>query len=214
MSGRDVMTQRRNANTQDDEFWESLKEASRFVAGSSRVHRTMRGLVVKFEKAKIPYAILGGMAVNAHGRRQTTDDVDVLLSPQAFVQFRERIAEGNYHLKTGRRWRFIDRANGIPVDFVLAGTSPGWLRPSPVVYPDPENVTEMIDGVCYVNLRTLVELKLATYRYRDFADVTALIKARNLDESFAEQLDPTVRPDFIVCLEEKRRDEEFDARDD
>jgi hypothetical protein len=35
-----------------------------------------------------------------------------------------------------------------------------------------------------------------------------------LDESFQEQLHSSVRGDFIECLEEKRREDEYEARQD
>ena len=50
-----------------------------FFQKNDPVHKTMRRVVKQLEKAKIPYAIVGGMAVNAHGYRRTTNDVDVLL---------------------------------------------------------------------------------------------------------------------------------------
>jgi hypothetical protein len=59
----------------------------------------------------------------------------------------------------------------------------------------------------------LVQLKLAARRYSDFGDVVFLIRVHNLDESFAEQLHPSVRRDYIECLEEKRREDEYEARD-
>jgi hypothetical protein len=206
------MSRRRGRKTGSSDFADRLKWIDSFFHGTSDVHRTMRGLVVKFDRAKIPYAVVGGMAVNAHGHHQTTDDVDVLLTPEGFVRFEELVGEGNYDLQSGRKRRFRDRVTGVSVDFVIAGTRPGWLRPSFVVYPDPAAVTEVIDGVCYVNLRTLVELKLAIGRYRDLGDVAALIAVHNLDETFTEQLEPSLRPLYLLCLEQKRREDEFEAR--
>lgn len=40
------------------------------------------------------------------------------------------------------------------------------------------------------------------------------IRAHKLDESFAHRLHATLRSDFIECLEEKRREEETEARED
>jgi hypothetical protein len=42
--------------------------------------------------------------------------------------------------------------------------------------------------------------------------VVSLICIHNLDESFRERLHLSVRQDFIECLEEKRREEEYEAR--
>jgi hypothetical protein len=194
-------------------FRARMKEIDEFFAGCSRYHRTLRRFAVHLERASIPYAIVGGMAVNAHGHRQTTDDVDLLLTLDGFAQFCERLKAGQFERASGRRWRFIDRVYGAPVDIVMAGTSPAWLRPCPVEYPDPAAAAEVIDGIRYVNLRTLLELKLACYRYRDFGDVAALIRVHNLDESFAERLHPGVRDAYGECLKDKHRQDEYEARE-
>ena len=39
-----------------------------------------------------------------------------------------------------------------------------------------------------------------------------LIRANNLDESFAECLHASVRGDYFECLEEKRREDLYEAR--
>jgi hypothetical protein len=67
--------------TQSLNFLRRLKEISRFFDGRDQVHKSLRRLVRHLKKAGIPYAILGGMAVNAHKYERTTKDVDVLLTP-------------------------------------------------------------------------------------------------------------------------------------
>ena len=46
------------------------------------------------------------------------------------------------------------------------------------------------------------------------ADVVNLINVHNLDESFLNRLHPSIRRDFVDCLEEKRREDEYLARED
>jgi hypothetical protein len=65
-----------------------------------------------------------------------------------------------------------------------------------------------------VDLPTLVQLKLAAGRYQDFADVVNLIRENHLDESFQQQLAPSIHGDFIECVEEMRREDEYEARQD
>jgi hypothetical protein len=62
-------------------------------------------------------------------------------------------------------------------------------------------------------LPQLIQLKLAAGRYYDFGDVVFLIRTHNLDESFMAQLHPSVHKDFIECLEEKRREDDYQARE-
>src|SRR5262249_22285214 len=85
-------------------------------------------------------------------------------------------------------------------------------KPGPIAFPDPTDVCETIDRYQVVDLLTLVQLKLAARRHRDFADVVELIRCNNLDESFEQKLHRTVRSDYIECLEEKRREDEYEAR--
>jgi hypothetical protein len=40
-----------------------------------------------------------------------------------------------------------------------------------------------------------------------------LIRVHDLDESFMEKLHPSARGDFIECLEEKRREDEYEAQE-
>ena len=63
-----------------------------------------------------------------------------------------------------------------------------------------------------IDLPTVIQLKLAARRYQDLADVVNLIRANELDESFQEKLHPSVRADFIECVAEKQREDEYEAR--
>ena len=83
-----------------------------------------------------------------------------------------------------------------------------------IAYPDPAKVRQPIKRINYLDLQTLIQLKLAARRHQDFADVVNLISVHNLDESYLDRLHPTVRKDFIECLEEKRREDEYEASEE
>ena len=100
------------------------------------------------------------------------------------------------------------------MDILVTGLFPGTGKPGPIAFPDPKSVRQEIDDFQFVDLRTLVELKLAARRWRDFADVVELIRFNSLDEAFVEKLHPSVRQDFVECLEEKRREDEYESRPD
>jgi hypothetical protein len=51
--------------------------------GLDEVHRALRKLTTALEADGIPYAIVGAMAMNAHGYRRVTVGVDVLLTSEA-----------------------------------------------------------------------------------------------------------------------------------
>ena len=55
-----------------------------------QVHKTLKRVVKHLNKAKIPYAVLGGMALSAHRYRRATTDVDVLLTAEGLDAFRRK----------------------------------------------------------------------------------------------------------------------------
>lgn len=183
-----------------------------FFQGRDEVHKSLRRLMKNLEKAGIPFAIVGGMAVFAHGHRRTTADVDVLLTPQGFGEFKRRYVGNQYGETPGRSRRFSDLKNSVWIDFLLTGLYPGSGRPGPVSFPDPQQSSVDIDGKPVVSLENLIQLKLAARRHQDFADVVNLIRVHDLDESFLPRLHPTLHRDFVECLDEKRREDEYEAR--
>jgi hypothetical protein len=193
--------------------WQRLKEIGMFFEMRDPVHQTLKRLAQRLEKAGIPYAVMGAMAVNLHGARRTTDDVDILLTPEGLEAFRKKLAAKYYDGVEGRPRRFVERRSKVQIDFLVPGAYPGRGKPGPFAFPDPAKASEEIKAVKVVTLPQLVQLKLAARRYYDFGDVVFLIRVHNLDESFLEKIHPSVHPDFIECLEEKRREEEYEARE-
>lgn len=192
-------------------FRERLKDISMFFDATDRIHQTMRRVALKLEEAGIPYALVGGMAVNAHHHPRTTKDVDFLITPQGMASFLRTYVPSEFEPSAGHPRRFVDRATAVTFDFLVTGRFPGSGRPGPIAYPDPANVSQTIGDTRVVNLATLIELKLAAGRHKDFGDVVELIRVHNLDESFTRAVHPSVHGDFIECLEEKRREDEYEA---
>ena len=82
--------------TSDRSFRQRLREISMFFNKDDRIHQTMRRVSDRLEQAQIPYAVVGGMAVNAHRYARTTADVDFLLTAAGMAAF----------LQSGRRANF------------------------------------------------------------------------------------------------------------
>jgi len=192
-------------------FIERLREISMFFEGSDRVHQAMRKVAQVFEQNQISYAIAGGMAVNAHRHARTTDDVDFLIGAEGLAAVRALASKGVFNPVAGRSRRFIEPTTGVQFDVLVTGLFPGSGKPGPIAFPDPTRVSETINNLPVLKLKTLIELKLAAHRYQDFADVVSLIRAHNLDESFTSQLHEFVCSDFIECLEEKRREDSYES---
>ncbi len=79
----------------------------------------------------------------------------------------------------------------------VTGEFPGDGRPKSIRFPDPRWVPKADGPYRVLDLRTLIELKLAAGlsapdRLQDLADVLSLVRANSLSESFADSLDPSV----------------------
>jgi hypothetical protein len=180
-----------------------------FKQGRDPVPLVMRRLVRRLERAGIVYAVMGGLAVFAHGHERLTNDVDILLTRAGLEEFRKRFIPKFYEQDPKRGRRFRDRKDNVTVDILVTGLYPGRGLPGPIAFPDPDAVRQRIDKIDYIDFATLIQLKLAAHRHQDFADVVSLVDAHDLDESFAKRLHPSVRQDYIECLEEKRREDEY-----
>jgi hypothetical protein len=202
----------RTQATKPFSFLRRIKEIDLFFEKRDKVHQTLKRLTRRLQKAGIPYAVMGAMAVNLHGARRTTDDVDILLSQKGLDQFRQKFVGKIYEQVAGRPRRFVERQSGITIDFLVTGRFPGSGQPGPIAFPDPASASQEIEEVRVITLPQLIQLKLAARRYYDFGDVVFLIRVHNLDEAFLTNLHPSVHKDFIECLEEKRREEEYEAR--
>jgi hypothetical protein len=82
---------------------------------------------------------------------------------------------------------FLMGETGVSVDFLIAGEFPGDGRPKPVSFPNPGSVARSETSVRVLDLRTLIELKLASGmsspdRLQDLADVLSLIRANRLPD--------------------------------
>ena len=168
---------------------------------ASAVHRTLRRVTKRLEELGVLYAVAGGMALFLHGYRRFTEDVDILVTRDGLRLIHERLEGLGYVAPFPGSKNLRDSDSGVRVEFLVAGEYPGDGKPKPVAFPDPAAVGVENDGVRYLSLPRLVELKLASgltnpLRLKDLADVQELIRLLKLPAEFAEQLDPYVRGKF------------------
>lgn len=162
------------------------------------VWESLHRFALNLDAAGIPYAVIGGLALIAHGFERYTSDVDVLLTPAALEAFRrELLGRGYATAFTGAKKSFRDTWSNVRIDVITTGEYPGDGLPKPIRFPDPADVTTEIDGLRVMTLPRLLELKLASgssarHRYRDLGDVQQLIERLRLPEDLAGSLDPSV----------------------
>ena len=186
----------------EQRFWRGVQAAERFFMGEAEVQRALLKLTRTLDEQRIPYAILGGMALNEYGYRRVTVDVDVLLSPESLAQFKARNLGLGYVEKFPGSRGLRDTEHGVDIDVVLTGGFPGDGKPKPVAFPDPARVAERGARIALLPLATLVELKLASgmtapHRIKDLADVVELVRVASLPETLAETLNPYVRDKYL-----------------
>jgi hypothetical protein len=180
----------------------ALIELERFFMGDDKVHQSLHRIAAKLAELGIPYAVAGGMALNAHGFRRATIDVDVLVTAEGLAAVHTALEGLGYVPPFAGSKQLRDTASSVRIEFLVTGQFPGDGKPKPIAFPDPAAVGVEIDGIRYLNLVTLVELKLASGmtnagRLKDLGDVQELIRTLSLKREFGEQLNEYVRPKYF-----------------
>lgn len=188
----------------------ALSESSLFFEDKGAVQEALRKITKRLSDLGIPYTVAGGLALFHHGYRRFTEDVDLLVTRQGLREIHEQLEGLGYVPPFAKSKNLRDTELGVKIDFLVTGEFPGDGKPKPVAFPDPIAASFEVDGIRYLNLNRLVELKLASGmtslgRAKDLADVLELIKAINLPQTFVESLDPYVREKFNELWQSGRR---------
>jgi hypothetical protein len=198
---------------------EVLNLAEDFFMEQGVVYESMRRLAKRLDAEGIAYAVIGGMAVTAHGHPRLTLDVDILLTAEGLQRFREKlVGRGYVPAFAGSKKTFVDTESKIKIEIITAGEFPGDGLPKPVVFPDPVGTSIERDAVRFITLEKLVELKLASgltapHRLRDLSDVQDLIISANLPLELEEKLDTSVRAEYRRLWEAAQKRDEFLERE-
>lgn len=192
-----------------DPRW-ALSEGSRHFDEDSAVFKALRNITRRLNALQIPYVVVGGMALFRHGVRRFTEDVDILVTRNDLKRVHDELEGLGYLPPFPKSKNLRDTDVGVRIEFLTSGDYPGDGKPKPVSFPDPSEVGFEAEGIRYIKLPKLVELKLASGmthlgRLRDLADVLELIKTLNLPSEFAEQLDPFVRGKYQELWQQGRK---------
>jgi hypothetical protein len=181
-----------------------LREAEELYQGEGRLKKTYERLAKCLDELGIPYSIVGGYALILHGVRRFTEDID-LVSKEGLDRLHKKLIGRGYVRVSPESRNLRDVETGVQIEFLVTGEFPGDGKPKPVAFPDPQVVEETREGIKVINLKSLIELKLASgmtakARLQDLADVQRLIEKHHLTSDFAEQLHPYVREKFLELL--------------
>ena len=177
------------------------------------VHQSLRAITERLTNLGIDYAVVGGMALVAHGYNRTTVDVDLLVTPEGLEEIHDALDGLGYAPPFAGSKNLRDTKTGVRLEFIQTGAFPGDGKPKPIAFPDPADVFVEIDGVKYLRLETLIELKLASGmtnpgRLRDLADVQELIRTLKLGTNYAKSLAPFVQEKYLELAKGISTDEE------
>jgi hypothetical protein len=196
----------------------ALSEGSRHFDEKSAVFDALHKITRRLNELGISYAIVGGMALFRHGLRRFTEDVDILVTREDLKTIHDRLAGLGYRPLHARSKHLRDTELGVRIEFLTTGDYPGDGKPKPVAFPEPSSVSFESDGIRYINLPNLIELKLASGmtnpgRLRDLSDVLELIKILKLSRDFAVGLNPFVRDKFRELCARAEESERYEASD-
>jgi hypothetical protein len=162
---------------------------------SPRVLDAMRAASNELARLGVPHALVGGLAVGAHGYPRATKDVDFLVGDEAF----ERHEGGIVTMKPG----VPIQIGGVLIDLLSAQPEEGALTGVPVV-PAPGDVP-------VAPVEALVHLKLKSPRMKDASDVVELLKAgvdRGRCRAWLAVNAPALAPRFEELVERADRESE------
>ena len=187
-----------------------MSEGSRHFEEDSAVFKALHNIARRLNSLGIPYAVVGGMALFRHGLRRFTEDVDILVTKDDLKTIHEKLEGLGYLQPFAHSKHLRDTEFGVKIEFLTTGDYPGDGKKKPVAFPDPRDVSFEAEGISYLKLPVLLELKLASGmtnpgRLKDLSDVLELIKILDLPIDFAEQLDEFVRGKFKELWKEARK---------
>ena len=183
-----------------------LREANALYEGSGKLDQTYRRLIARLERLGIASELVGGFALILHGVRRFTEDIDMLIRPRDLAVLRDDLIGRGYVVVAGNSRSIRDAQTGVRIDFVLSGEFPGDGKPKEIAFPDPDEHVVDLQHIKVVDLKTLIELKLASgmtaaHRLQDLADVQRLIEVHRLSPAFGDELRPYVRAKFKELCE-------------
>lgn len=177
--------------------------------GKIALTTTVEELAKKLDEYKIEYTIIGGIALNVHGFKRQTNDVDVLLTPDGLKILLEKIVyNGIVPRFRGARKSFRNPNTNVGIDVITSGEYPGDGKPKSISFPIPSQSSIDISGIKIISLPNLINLKLASYlslptlRMKDRVDVAGLVKHLTLDESLCDKLHNDIRTEYLKIVQE------------
>jgi hypothetical protein len=171
------------------------------VMAVDRVEKLLRKVGKALDKARIPYAVIGGNAVAAwvatvdDGAVRATKDVDILVRRGDLPSITEALRPaGLVPIEVLGVTIFVDRRRpnprtGVHLVFANEHIRPHYTHPA----PDPESAVRSQAGFLIVDLPALVRMKLQSFRRVDQVHIEDLLRIGLLHESLINELPADLR---------------------
>lgn len=184
--------------------WE---EGDLYFRKENKVHLTLQAITKKLDEMGIKYALVGGMALFAHGYERVTKDVDILVTREDLQRLHDQLEGHGYLPPFQGSKHLIDTDTKVRIEFLTTGEYPGDGKPKDVAFPMPDEVSVPIDGFSVASIESLINMKLASgmtasHRIKVIADVQEMTKVFKLPKDFVHKLHPWVQAKFLEIYPE------------
>jgi hypothetical protein len=161
---------------------------------------TLLKMAKRLRELNISFAVAGDLAMFFHGLERSSDVLELLVSRESLSEIHQRATGIDFASEYGNK-DIRDKTNSVTVKFLVAGDFPGDGRRKPVVHPEPAEASVEKDGIRWMTLPVLIDIKLASgmtnpTKTKDLDDVRELIKGLNLDANYRQNLNEYVREKY------------------
>lgn len=143
---------------------------------TQHLDKAIDDITTKLKELKIPYALIGGLALGFYKYKRFTNDIDILIDENGYNKLTEKVIGLGYKYNFNGARGIQHTEHKIPIDFIFSGEVYGSFT-----YPKPQDVKKLKNGVYVVSLYKLLEIKIASglnnpKRPNDLADAQLLIR--------------------------------------
>jgi hypothetical protein len=151
--------------------------------------------------------VAGGWAVWRHGfTGRITQDVDIVVPADRVEEFQRMASVSGFEslpVQEGRWPKLRHKESDVKVDLLPEGARPGTeSRPAPTTIPHPSRMGAQGRELRYIQLPSLIELKLAAARARDEADVVELVRANPGEVTAIRDHLAAVHPNYVKAFDQ------------
>jgi hypothetical protein len=113
----------------------AYQEGLRFFMGEGTLNETLRRVAKDLENHGIEYSLTGAVALNQHGYRRFTEDIDLLLTREGLEKFQKELVSLGYRpAQTGETKKFRTTEENVTVEIITSGEFPGAESRNPLFF--------------------------------------------------------------------------------